>query len=62
MNNVIVPELTTNSYVIQAEAVAETRYAIPEYASSQMMIHELVEYFREATKALRHKRQELFQE
>lgn len=61
-NNVIVQnQSTTSSYVIRVDSVASSNYTYVRYASSQKLLEELVNYFGNATKIMRRKRQALFQ-
>ncbi len=61
-SNVIVPDRNvTSSYVITVDSVAETKYRTVKYASSPLLLEELVNYFSKATETLRQKRRQLFQ-
>lgn len=62
MNSIVVEEPVVSSYVIQAEGVAESKITTVKYVTGQVFLKELVDYFSSATKLLRQKRHELFQE
>lgn len=62
-NNVIIKDMTPQtSYVIKFDSIAETKLHVVKYATSQVILQELISYFSQATQSLRRKRQELFTE